>query len=69
MTNQDVTKESLLNKPQFLSVSDIEKMYDCCNDLAQKVIREIKSVSNRANLKGKVTISDYLAWYWLTEKD
>lgn len=58
-----MTKQELLKTPQFLDKIDIMKMFDCCEPKALSLIRSIKSVSDRAGLKGKVTITDYNEWY------
>ena len=37
-------------------------MFHCGVDKAMAIIRSIKSVSDIADMKGKVTITDYQAW-------
>lgn len=56
-------KEELFEKPQYLGVEDIKRIFDCGNTKAWEIIRNIKSVSDRLNISGKVTISDYEKWY------
>lgn len=46
----------------FYDKYDIMKMFECGADKAMAIIRAIKNVSNIANLKGKVTVTDYQAW-------
>lgn len=58
-----MNKEELLEKPQYLGVEDIKKMFDCGTNRACAIICAIKSVSDRTKLKGKVTVTDYEAWY------
>lgn len=41
---------------------DIMNMFHCGVDKAMAILRSIKSVSNIADMKGKVTITDYQAW-------
>ena len=42
---------------------DIMNMFHCGVDKAMAIIRAIKSVSDIAGLKGKVTKTDYEAWF------
>ena len=41
---------------------DIMNMFHCGVDKAMAILRAIKSVSNIADMKGKVTVTDYQAW-------
>lgn len=63
INSETFDKIELLKKQQFLSAADIQKMFDCGRGKAYQIIRGIKSVSDIAHLSGKVTVSDYLAWY------
>ena len=47
----------------FYDKYDIMNMFKCGVDKAMAIIRAIKSVSDIAGIKGKVTITDYSAWY------
>lgn len=58
-----MNKEELFEKPQYLGVEDICKIFNCNYAKACNIIRAIKSVSDRTKLKGKVTVTDYEAWY------
>lgn len=58
-----MTKEELMSRAQFLDVADIMKLFACGRDSAYKKLREIKSVSDILGVRGKVTITDYEAWY------
>lgn len=58
-----VDKLTLIQTQQFLDWKDIQRMYQCGRNKALSLIRSIKSVSDIAELQGKVTISDYEAWY------
>ena len=58
-----MSKDELMNRAQFLDVQDIMKLFACGRGVAYKRIQEIKAVSDILRLRGKVTISDYEAWY------
>lgn len=58
-----MTREELLNSPQYLGISDVEKMFDCGTNRAIKIMREIKSKSDTLGVKGKCTMTDYEKWY------
>lgn len=58
-----MNKEELFEKPQYLGTEDMMKLFDCGYSKACNIIVAIKSVSDRAKIKGKVTLSDYEAWY------
>lgn len=58
-----MTKVEILTRPQFLNVADIMKAFDCSRGKAQSIIRGIKSVSDIAKIKGKVTVTDYEKWF------
>ena len=58
-----MTKVEILTERQFLNVADIMKVFDCGRDKAYSIIRGIKSVSDIARIKGKVTITDYEKWF------
>lgn len=64
-----MTKQELLSTPQYLGVEDIRKMFNCGRSKAEALIRGIKSVSDIAAMKGRVTISDYLRWYNRDKKE
>lgn len=59
----DMDKVELMTNRQYLAVKDIAKIFDCSNGTAQRVMREIKAYSDIAKIKGKVTITDYEAWF------
>lgn len=42
---------------------DIMNMFNCGADKAMAIIRSIKSVSDSLKIKGKVTTTDYEAWF------
>lgn len=42
---------------------DIMNMFHCGVDKAMAIIRSIKSVSDSLKIKGKVTTTDYEAWF------
>ena len=58
-----MTKAQILTERQFLNTDDIMKVFDCKRGKAQSIIRCIKSVSDIACCKGKVTVTDYEKWY------
>lgn len=58
-----MTKEELMNTPQFLDNIDIMNIFKCARNKALGIMRMIKSFSDIAGIKGKVTITDYEAWY------
>lgn len=56
-------KQDLFERPQFLTVADLSKIFDCGTSSAQRIMRNIKSVSDITGMKGKITVSDYEAWF------
>ena len=58
-----MTKVEILTNRQFLSISDLQKIFDCGICTAQRIMREIKAKSDIAKLKGKITVTDYDVWY------
>lgn len=58
-----MTKVEILTGHQFLSVSDIQTVFNCGRSKAQSIIRGIKAVSDIAKIKGKVTVTDYERWF------
>lgn len=48
---------------QFYNCADIMKMFQCGKNKAFSIIRSIKSVSDIAGMPGKITKTDYMAWY------
>jgi len=58
-----MTKEELFNNAQYLSIKDLMRIYDCGYNVAFRIMREIKAVSDIMKVKGKVTLSDYERWY------
>ena len=56
-------KNDIMQEKQYISVKDIENIFNCSSPVAQKIMRQIKSVSDRLGVKGKVTLSDYECWY------
>lgn len=53
----------LFSTPQYLRSSDIMKLFGVGATKASSIIRSIKSVSDVAGISGRVTVSDYIAWY------
>ena len=51
--------QEVLQKEVF-TVKDIEILFQCKQNLAYKVMKEIKDCSNRLNLSGRVHKKDYL---------
>ena len=58
-----MTKQELLETPQCLDYLDVMKIFKCGRDKALSIIRSIKSFSDIAGVSGKVTTSDYQAWF------
>lgn len=58
-----MTKEEIMSRAQFLNVKDMMILFACGRDTAYKRLREIKSVSDILHVRGKVTLTDYEAWY------
>lgn len=58
-----MTKVEILTNRQFLDTADIMKVFDCGRNKALSIIRGIKSVSDIAQIKGKVTVTDYEKWF------
>lgn len=56
--------ENWLEKKSFITIADLQNVYHCSKTTAQRTMREIKSISDRLKVQGKVTVSDYLTWYW-----
>lgn len=56
-------KVEILTSRQYLSVKDLEKIFDCSRGTAERVMRQIKAYSDIAMIKGKVTTTDYEAWF------
>jgi predicted nucleic acid-binding OB-fold protein len=54
--------EERLKKP-YITTKDIEEEYQCSKTIAQKIMREIKAYGVKIDIKGKVLVSDYIAWY------
>ena len=57
------TYEELFQKRQYLKWSDIATLYSVGKTKACEIIQAIKKVSDIAHIAGRVTISDYIAWY------
>ena len=57
------TYEELYQKRQYLNVGDIMNLFGVGKDKAYDIIKAIKSVSDIAQIAGRVTVSDYAAWY------
>lgn len=57
-----MTKEEIMNTPQYLNKFDIMRIFDVGINKAMEIIWRIKQVSDIANIKGKVTIKDYELW-------
>ena len=58
-----MSKEEILTKQQFLTIADLQKIFDCGLSSAQKIMREIKTKSDSLKIKGKVTVKDYEIWF------
>ena len=58
-----MTKVEILTERQFLTAEDLQKAYACGRDTARRLIRQIKAISDIAKIKGKVTVTDYDAWF------
>lgn len=56
-------EDEILSGQRVLDVDDIMKIFDCGRGKAQSIIRSIKSVSDIARCKGKVTVTDYEKWF------
>lgn len=62
-----MTKKEIMETPQYLDYLDIMKIFKCGRDKAMSIIRAIKSKSDIAGIKGKVTTSDYETWFSQTK--
>lgn len=54
---------------QYLSTKDLMTIFGsdgqpCSKSTALRILREIKAHGDKADVKGKVLVSDYLSWYW-----
>lgn len=54
---------------QYLSTKDLSVLFGedgkpCSKTTALRILREIKAHGDKADVKGKVLVSDYLSWYW-----
>lgn len=47
----------------ILDYIDIMNRFNCCESKARGIIRAIKTVSDIAKLAGRVTETDFQAWY------
>lgn len=56
-------KVELMTSRQYLAVKDLEKIFDCSRGTAERIMRQIKAYSDIAQIKGKVTTTDYEAWF------
>lgn len=56
-------KVEILKTRQYLAVKDIAQIFACSNGTAQRIMRQIKACSDIAKIKGKVTTTDYEAWF------
>ena len=56
-------KVEILTTRQYLSVKDLESIFDCSRGTAERIMRQIKAHSDIARIKGKVTITDYESWF------
>lgn len=59
-----MTKVEILTTQQFLTIADLQKVFDCGLSSAQKIMREIKAKSDSLKIKGKVTVKDYENWFY-----
>ena len=58
-----MTKVEILTERQFIKVADLQQAFDCGRSTAERLMREIKSKSDIAKIKGKVTVTDYEIWF------
>lgn len=58
-----MTKVEILTQQQFLTIADLQKVFDCGLSSAYKIMREIKTISDSLKIKGKVTVKDYEIWF------
>lgn len=58
-----MTKVEILTERQFLTIADLRKVFDCGQNAAERLMREIKAKSDIAKLKGKITVTDYEIWF------
>ena len=56
-------KVEIMTSRQYLAVGDLAKIFDCSHGTAERIMRQIKSYSDIAKIKGKVTTTDYEAWF------
>ncbi len=56
-------KVEILTNRQYISIKDLERIFDCSRGTAERVMRQIKAYSDIARIKGKVTTTDYEAWF------
>lgn len=54
-----MTAQEILEKKEVLKVQDIMQIFDCGQGLAYKIIKAIKSVSDRLELGGRIHKNDY----------
>lgn len=58
-----MTKAEILTEQQFITVADLQKIFDCGLSSALRIMREIKARSDSLKIKGKVTVKDYEIWF------
>lgn len=56
-------KAELMKSHQYITVKDLEQIFDCSRGSAQRIMRQIKAYSDSLRIKGKVTTTDYEAWF------
>ena len=56
-------KVEILTNRQYITVKDLEQIFACGRSTAERVMRQIKAHSDIARIKGKVTTTDYEAWF------
>lgn len=55
-------RNEILETKQYFDVEDIKNIFACNKNIAYRIIREIKSVSDILRISGKVAIADYQRW-------
>ena len=54
--------EKLFNGKAYADKEDFKREFNCGTDKAISIIRAIKSISNIANIKGRVVETDVILW-------
>ena len=64
MTQQE--REEIFAK-EILTVDDIERLFNCSQSTAYKIIREVKSKFDRLKISGIIHVQDYIEFYKLPQ--